>query len=57
MSRKMADIKNNAVERRAILLREFVASKMTVTDFAERNGMTRARMSQLLCKARNDHNE
>jgi hypothetical protein len=51
---KMKAIKDDAKKRRAKLLKEFVKLNGTVTDFAELHGLTRARMSQLINKAREE---
>jgi|GEM_PF-6395836 hypothetical protein len=52
---KMKDIKNEAKKRRASLLKAFTKFNGTVTDFAERYEMTRARMSQILVKAKDEN--
>jgi hypothetical protein len=49
---EMKQIKAEAKKRRAKLLAEFNRKDLTVTKFAERHGVTRARMSQLLLQAR-----
>ena len=51
---RMRDIENVAKKRRADLLAQFgrMPKGATITEFAEKHGMTRARMSQLLLKAK-----
>ena len=49
---EMLKIKLAAQKRRAKYLAEFERLGWTVTKFAARHKVTRARMSQLLCKAR-----
>ena len=51
---KMRDIVEQAKKRRARLLMEFKASKMTIVDFAERMEMQSVRMGQLLKKAKDE---
>lgn len=49
---EMKQIKSEAKKRRAKLLAEFDRKDWTITKFAEKHGVTRARMSKQLIKAR-----
>jgi hypothetical protein len=55
---RMRDIKANAAKIRAKLLAQFdkMPEGYTVTEFAEKHGVTRARMSLQLIKARREQN-
>ena len=51
---EMKKIVSDAKKRRAKLLAEFERTGWTVQKLADKHGMTRARMGQLLDKARGD---
>jgi len=52
---EMLKIKQAAQKRRAKYLAEFKRLGWTITKFATRHGMTRARMSQLILKAKEEN--
>jgi hypothetical protein len=52
---EMKVIKIKARKRRAKFLAEFTRKGWTTTKFAALHGMTRARMSQILVKAKAEH--
>ena len=53
---RMRDIKEKAQKARANLLKQFnkMPKGTTITEFAEKHGVTRARMSLQIIKARNE---
>lgn len=53
---RMRDIKAEAAKTRAKLLAQFnkMPKGSTITEFAEKHGVTRARMSFQLCKAKGE---
>ena len=57
MAKRMRDVIAIAQKRRAKLLAQFdkLPEGSTITEFAEKHSMTRARMSWLLIKARKEY--
>lgn len=54
MADEMKKIKRVAQKRRARLLAEHLRTRWTVTKLAEKHGVSRARMTQILIQARKE---